>query len=260
MQLYALDAHGNATFATHALKGIDYFCCECRKAVRLREGPHRRAHFYHHHPSSDCRQSGKSLIHLQVQYALQELFSEIDCRLEVLFPSSGRIADLVWEKEKLVFEVQCSPISSDEVMQRNRDYGQEGYQVVWILHDLRYNKRRATAAELWLQNHPHYYTDINEEGVGKFYDQWSPIEKGTRKNRSEIAYINLRKVNRRMSKGLRANWPLHFEGDLSDQGKIEEFEKLLPTPGNDERKIGFWGHLNRFYKIIFRHLLEKCCR
>lgn len=178
MHLYALDKQENLVAAHQAEKQTDYYCRECGSVVRCRGGFLRQIHFYHLEPNRACRQSGKSLIHLQTQHYMQKIVPE--CELEKRFSSINRIADVVWEKEKLVFEIQCSPITAREIEERNCDYQKLGYQVVWILHDRLYNKNRLTAAEYFLQESPHYFTDINAEGNGRIYDQWDLIEKGRR--------------------------------------------------------------------------------
>jgi competence CoiA-like predicted nuclease len=68
---------------------------------------------------------------------LQKNFIKIHpfLKREVLFSDICRIADLVWEEKKIIFEIQCSEISSLEAARRTRDYGMKGYEVIWILDD-----------------------------------------------------------------------------------------------------------------------------
>ena len=139
-------------------------------------------------------------------------------------------------------------------MERNRDYSQEGYQVIWILHDHRYNKKRATAAEIWLQEHPHYFTNFDEEG-GNFYDQWSSFDRGCRTDRSDKAFVDPTKIVRRKAhkNSMRKTWPLYLVGDLMDKGE-------LPSQGLDKVKsFRPFAKVRYLYRVIFRHLLEKCC-
>lgn len=178
MHIYALDEKDQIIAAHQADKQKNYYCLECQSHVRRRGGFLKQVHYYHIEPNRLCRQSGKTLAHLQVQSYIQKMFPS--CELEKRFPTIQRIADACVEEERLVFEVQCSPISAKEVEERNRAYQSLGYQVVWILHDQLYNKNRLTAAEYFLQESPHYFTDINEEGRGRIYDQWDVIHKGNR--------------------------------------------------------------------------------
>lgn len=239
MQLYALNAEKKLVFAEDASREEDYYCPECSGKIRPRGGDVRRSHFYH--PSgSACHQSSKSIEHLQVQYFLKEnLFGTV--LLEKRFPEINRIADVVWESEKLIFEVQCSPITAKEVLSRNRDYRKSGYQVVWVFHEKNFNRNRLTAAEHCVLAQPHYYTDINAEGSGMIYDQ---ICKGRRPSCAEKIPLKF-ELRRARLKGIRAKWLCHLEGTLE-----VEFEKTK------SRENPF----KRLCRTLFQMLLESACR
>ena len=66
MQLYALK-DGLSTPINKALKQLDYECPECGSIVRARGGLHRHDHFYHLRKTPDCKLSGKSQAHLDIQ-------------------------------------------------------------------------------------------------------------------------------------------------------------------------------------------------
>lgn len=172
MQLYALDDK-TPILATLGLKQKNYLCPQCLNPVRLRSGPRRQPHFYHVRALPSCRQHQKSLPHLHLQLHLKSLISTL--YLEKSFPQIGRIADAVWEEKKLIFEVQCSPISYEEVMQRERDYAKEGYTVVWILEEKRFNKRILSAAENYLRSKICYFF-----GEIHIYDQFEIIHASQR--------------------------------------------------------------------------------
>lgn len=191
MQLFALDSEKKLVFAEHAAKQQNYFCVECETIVRVRSGPHRQTHYYHLAPSPDCRQNGKSMAHLQTQLFLFDLFPENDVQLEMRFPEINRIADVVWLPHKLIFEVQCSPITAAEVLERNRDYKSLGYTVVWLFHDSRFNQWRMSAAEQAVRNAPHYFTNINAEGEGFIYDQFDVEHQGIRKHKSHKLCVGI---------------------------------------------------------------------
>ena len=101
-------------------------------------------------------------------------------QLEYAFPSIGRIADIAWHSQKIVFEIQCSPIAAEEAKARCSDYLSQGYRVVWILHTKRFNKGQLSAAELFLRSTPCYFTDIDRNGKGEVYDQFEIIKGGRR--------------------------------------------------------------------------------
>lgn len=284
MQLFALDEKGLPTSADQAAKQLDYFCLECSSVVRVRGGIHRRNHFYHMHPDRICRQNGKSLTHLQVQCYIRDQLPSGECVLERRFADIGRIADVAWESEKIIFEIQCSPITAEEIEARNRDYAQIGYEVVWILHDARYNRWRMTAAENALMISPHYYTNIGAEGRGMIYDQLCSCRGGLRSDRSAAFPIQVSaplKVDRSSSSNAMLiqrrlqNWNLHFEGDALDLhaagGDVFHQEADLVETACFNVQLGLFGFLrtlffqaiyrgSRYYSVFLRYFVEKACR
>lgn len=92
-------------------------------------------------------------------------------KVENFFSQINRVADIAYFPKKLIFEVQYSPISLQEVQKRNRDYGSLGFTVIWILHDRNFNKKFLPPAELYLRKNFSYYTSITPFGHGFFYDQ-----------------------------------------------------------------------------------------
>lgn len=290
MHLFAIDDKGNFLSAYQAEKKIDYRCPECKEIVRCRGGFLRQTHFYHLKPNHHCRQSGKTLIHLQTQLYLKKTIA--DCCLENPFPRINRIADVVWEKEKLIFEIQCSPISAKEVEERNRDYQSIGYQVIWILHDRLYNKQRLTAAEYFLKEFPHYFTNINAEGTGFIYDQWDIVEKGRRLKTMEPRQVSLSSFQscdpnlfskkdcpKWLLKRVQS-WPLFFSGDYLEQflnlevaEKVEFLkeastqEQAVLSSGAKQTQSGVLKKLRQAaslvtfpYRLTFHLILEKFSR
>jgi competence protein CoiA len=180
MQLYALD-NTSLVLAGIAEKGKDYTCPECASKVRVRGGPARQTHFYHLSLPKQCRQHEKSQEHIQLQLKLLDLFGAHDAQIECPFPAIGRIADVAWHSKKIVFEIQCSPISLEEVQCRVHDYTRAGYEVVWILHDKQFNQKKLAAAESFLRGVPCYFTNIDKTGGGIVYDQFEVIKSGQRR-------------------------------------------------------------------------------
>lgn len=285
MQLYAFDLEGQLISARQAFKQTDYQCLECQQIVHLRGGPQRQRHFYHLEPTPFCRQHQKGAIHLQLQsYFLQQLpFG--DCQLECSFPSIRRIADVVWLSEKIIFEIQCSPITPHEVLARNRDYQQLGWKVIWILHDQRYNQLRLSAAELALRSSPHFFTNMDRLGSGIIYDQFDFCENGVRLKRLPPLPIDIRERFWVESMKVQSfplilleqrikTWSLSFAGDLMNLSlkdpvsdyfiQAMEIEKIFyPSSSISWRhslsKLLRWGMITP-YQILFRFLLERMCR
>jgi competence protein CoiA len=276
MQLYAFDENQMIISAAHAQKKHNYFCAECGNLVHLRGGFHRKVHFYHLHTVSKCRQNGKSLPHLQAQSHLLALLPLGECQLERPFPTIRRIADVVWETKKIVFEIQCSPISSQEVAARNKDYHSLDYRVVWILHDQQFNRPQLSAAEFFLQQSTHYFTDMDADGTGYFYDQPSITCKGWRRERLPRLPVDLSSpffmesfpTSSCLLKNRTHQWLLRFSGDLVERydefkDELREMEtKYLPAPmsGTDFCVKVFKQFIVNPYNALFRYFLEKACR
>lgn len=277
--------------AQQAVKKLDYACLECGSIVRVRGGLHRQNHFFHIEPNRICFLSGKSMAHLQVQCYLQRLLPEGECFLEHRFPEINRIADVVWVKQKFVFEVQCSAITAVEVSQRNQDYQSIGYQVIWIFHDQQFNQWRVSAAENSLYHYPHYFTNMGQSGSGIIYDQFSLIKGGLRKKNREKLQVNLSKPNfiKPSSRELLVlcttlpklviervkSADYYFEGDITSFSlqpdfslKASEFlmEEEKPIEDIESKTLWYWTKslvrnlVIRPYKLLFQMYLEKACR
>jgi competence protein CoiA len=227
MQLIALDGQ-KRIHANFAAKRSIYLCPECFNPLRVRSGPHRQAHFYHPSKNPLCYQNGKSLFHLNTQLAIAKQLPPKEAELEVAFPEIGRIADVVWEAKKILFEVQCSPISSEEVAKRTTDYRSLGYTVIWILHDKCFNRRTLSPAEAFLLEQDVYYSSYDEQEAGVIYDQFSLVRnhrrlfKGTKLPLSLSSLYSIKEIS------LLSEWPraaqrnaqikrMGFQGDLLDR-------------------------------------------
>lgn len=254
MQIYALDHLNRTIHVEKAHRGHTYTCQECQKPVRLRGGKLRQRHFFHLE-TTPCRLHGKSQTHLNIQLALKQMLSPQEVLIEHPFPFIGRIADLVWPDQKLIFEVQVSPISAQEVRNRNADYRRAGYRVIWILHRRKFNRSRITPAELALRTSPHYFTTINAAGKGCFYDQHSTIRFKRRIKRSRplpisfkhLLPIDLKQLPRQFPEE-RKQWGISFKGDLFQHAQL-----CLGV-----KKLSLWHNLLlRPYRILLHHLLEK---
>jgi len=179
MQLFAFDSAG-AVSAAKAQKSKNYLCPECGAQVRIRGGPSRQLHFYHISAPKKCRQHQKSLEHLHLQLKLFELIGANHAIIECPFPEIQRIADVAWQEKKIVFEVQCSPMSLMEAQSRVHDYKSMGYDVVWILHDKQFNRTNLSASESFLRTTPCYFTNSDKMGSGIIYDQFEVFKNAKR--------------------------------------------------------------------------------
>ncbi len=295
MQLCALDDNEKPVFAGRAVKQQNYICLECRQHVRLRSGLHRQAHFYHVQPNHTCRMNGKGMVHLMLQNFLKDSLPSGEAELERRFNEIGRIADVAWPARRLIYEIQCSPITAAEVQARNADYASLGYQVVWIFHDARYNQNRLTAAEDVLRHWPHYFTDMDESGCGHIYEHFALVSRGMRLHRlprqpidataprspltkAEFAHLEQQLPKAVLERARR--WQVGFSGDLvdrclkSDANLAAALEGLAGQDSSDcEGESDFlaqplwqaiksygWRWLVFPYRAVLRLLLERACR
>lgn len=291
MQQCALNAKEQLIHISKASKQTDYRCHECGQVVRMRSGLHRQPHYFHLQSNDKCKQHGKGMVHLALQNWIQTKLPEGEVHLEYRFDKIGRIADVVWIRQQLIFEIQCSPITAAEVESRNRDYASVGFQVVWILHDQRYNKKRLTAAEHYLQGLPHYFSNINIEGNGIIYDHLAIVDKGKRLMQLPQFSIDLTQIKdvvkpskrffrkKKIPKQLLCrlnNFQKCFSGDIIDSyfTKAEDgcvidqfFQKHFHSVHQNKMSLaynyikGFFRQaIVRPYLCIFKLLLERACR
>lgn len=193
MALYALKKE-NCVHADAASPDCLYYCLECRAQVYLHKQPNIRPHFRHLHSRSSCRLRRKTKDPLLTQQALLRLLPPQKAILEAPFPSIRRIADILWEEKKLVFEVQCSKIPLPEAKQRIIDYASLGYTVVWLLDDRIFNQYRADASEQFLRNTLAYFFSF-PTGAARFYfyDQLEIFRNSKRLRKSFALHVDLSK-------------------------------------------------------------------
>jgi competence protein CoiA len=273
MQWVALE-DGKRITAEDAVKSSQYLCPECFCTVRMRSGPHRRPHYYHVSKNFLCRQQKKTPFHFETQLAIQKKIPE--AILEFSFPSIHRIADVFWPEKKFVFEIQCSNISYAEIKKRTEDYNSLGIQVIWILHDRRYNRKRLSSAELFLQERDHYFSSIDSKGFCIIYDQFC-LTTGAKRNFKGVKLpIDLSKPYWMNEISKINDWPkqaisrmntrkIGFQGDLID--RIRETSpttwkrmKELELPKKDRfvsRIQKQWDMIKGIYSCFLHALLEK---
>ena len=158
--------------------------------------------------------------HLAVQMALKERLPEIE--LERPFLSICRVADLFWEAQGLVFEIQCSPISELEVERRVRDYRALGLVVVWILDDRLYNKRRLKPAERQIRRGLSYFASVEKESLAvEIYDQLEFLTEEARRFRGRRLAVDFTKGR--------------FQGDRNDPAVQEREAETLRRIAGLER-------------------------
>ncbi|MCB1135217.1 MAG: hypothetical protein KDK78_03010 [Chlamydiia bacterium] len=267
MQLFAFDQQRKPIAAERALHGRNYFCAECGAHVRVRGGMHVRKHFFHQRSGLQCRSAAKSLSHIQTQFFIQRSIGHDQVQLERFFPEIRRIADVCWENEKIIFEVQCSAISAPEVLARNKDYASLGYQVIWVPHDSTFNGGRLSEAEQVMRRGPHYFTNINPHGEGGLYDQLDLVVEGRRVYKSPLWIPRLREYQS-TERPLLAPEPLHrrwihgrgfFSGDCLgawQEGDPQMRAALVQASSARLSRLQIGGVVKKMLAWLLRQALE----
>ncbi len=220
MALYAVD-DDDLIFAAHAEAGKTYWCLDCFGPVKRRLGRQRFPHFFHTQPAPSCRLYSKTEDHLLAQLQLQRHFPPGALQIERPFLNISRVADLCWENEKIVFEVQCSPLSETEAQKRTEDYRSQGYEAVWLLDDKRYNGRILRPAEAYLRRQATYYLRLKPGLFSEYYDQFEVFSEGRRTKKGRKLPIDLQKVRRKFpiqketfpQQIVQMGSPIYFLGD-----------------------------------------------
>lgn len=116
------------------LKKDTYYCRDCHKALFIRGGKKRRAHFVHY--SETTRQSGESEGHYSVKV---ELYNQLRQKhRQVLlehYLSKNRLQPdiLINDDTPHAIEFQASELSPEIIYKRNKKYKIQNLAVTWIL-------------------------------------------------------------------------------------------------------------------------------
>lgn len=228
MALYALeDDIPISAFEAESYKS--YQCCGCRQRVRVRRGKNiRTPHFYHLRSSPSCRLYSKSQDHLIAQLSIQNLLPKGEATIEKPFFKILRVADVVWEPKKIIFEIQCSLIDQKEAEKRIEEYGMYGYQIVWVLDDRIFNKKNLNKAESFLRNRGCYFAKLRKQPLPVFYDQFEILIGNRRVKKGPKLKIHPQCLFRLSNKNFlideekypqqvikrSKNIPFYFKGDL----------------------------------------------
>lgn len=262
MQIFAKTKNNEIIHVLEAQKKEDYFCIECFDVLHKRSGALLQDHFYHIKPNLLCRQSNKSQEHLQTQLYIKKLFGPQKCEMEKRFDQVNRIADLYVEPFKLVIEIQYSFITLRELKQRIYDYNKLGINVLWILHDKKFNKKVKTQVEYFLRDKTFFYTNINEQGCGIIYDQYlfmkkMPVILDQVHITPKISFFNINLIRLR-----KKYLPYFFEGDLTAyalKAKNKEVIKKIKKC-EDLRSENIFKQALRLLKTYLYLKLEEACK
>jgi len=123
----ALDKNGNRISAEDAIKSEDYYCPTCGEKVILKQGRINVTHFSHiTRECSDTWNYDMSEWH----YSMQERFEKEQREVVVKYKGQTHRADIL-QGDKVI-EFQHSPISLEEIIERNEFYQSAGYKIAWV--------------------------------------------------------------------------------------------------------------------------------
>lgn len=125
---YANDEKHNRVKIDDAVKGLNYYCPECEKLVKIVAG-NQNAHHFRHFPNEACVDKWNYDMS-EWHKGMQEQFD--DQYREIVLERNGEKhrADIL--KDKTVIEFQHSPLSLKEFVERNEFYSDCDYRVVWV--------------------------------------------------------------------------------------------------------------------------------
>lgn len=133
--LVAYDNQGNLISTLDGLpEGDDFYCPACSGRLILKKGRHIRPHFSHR-SLQGCHfcHENESEEHLNLKASLYASLSRTEeVVVESYLPRIGQTADLM-VNQRLVLEVQCSPLSQERLRERTLTYQTEGISVIWLL-------------------------------------------------------------------------------------------------------------------------------
>jgi competence protein CoiA len=268
MPLYALNDENRLIAADDADPWRLYRCVECLTPVRKRAGPQRRSHFYHLQRVRSCRLHSDRQDHLILQTDLQKQNPALE--IERPFEKILRIADLCWEEQKLIFEIQCSPIAPPEAERRSKDYREEGYDLIWLLDDRLYNRRALRPSETTMRRSGGYYVSLKGSAI---YDQFEVLGPRSRLAKGPSLPIDLRRPHPLISRPAALTNELqkrqtqrYFCGDLFDRAqrypgylqKLIDHEELILAERAKTRSFIHW--MRKGFYIALEYLLRRSAK
>ena len=123
----AIDKDGKRALACNAKNGDDFLCPICGGCVILRQGNINVAHFAHR--SNECADNWHYDMS-EWHYSMQKRFPEEQREVVVKYMGQTHRADILHKNQ--IIEFQHSPISIEELEERNNFYNAASYSVAWV--------------------------------------------------------------------------------------------------------------------------------
>jgi len=137
----------------------------CGAAGHLRISKKGTQHFYHA-VDTGCNYAQESREHLEIKYQIYRTCKSENWETYVEFPAPDRtwISDIYAIKDgrKIVFEVQISTISPNDLEDRDKKYRNEGIESYWLLDNF---LERSRDFESWYDSHLYDEDDRLEETI-----------------------------------------------------------------------------------------------
>lgn len=133
----AVDLDGNFILAEDALNEKKYICPRCSKELLICRGESCIPYFRHANTCKKKNEGGsESILHKDVKRQITAMFKRIGIEAfsEYVQKDIGRRIDVFVKDKavKLAVEIQCSPITLEEIIQRKHDYNSIGIRSWWI--------------------------------------------------------------------------------------------------------------------------------
>ena len=145
------------TLKSRHKKGLTITMGCCGAPGHLRISKKGIQHFYHA-VDTGCNYEQESREHLEIKYQIYRTCKSENWETYVEFPAPDRtwISDIYAIKDgrKIVFEIQISTISPNDLEERDKKYRNDGIESYWLLDNF---LERSKDFESW------YYSHLNEE-------------------------------------------------------------------------------------------------
>jgi hypothetical protein len=153
------------TLRSRHKKGLTIKMGCCGAPGHLRISKKGTQHFYHA-VDTGCNYEQESKEHLEIKYQIYKICKSEQWETYVEFPASDRtwISDVYAIKDgrKIVFEIQISTISPNELEERDKKYGNEGIESYWLLDNFLERSRDFAS---WYYSHLYEEEDQLEETI-----------------------------------------------------------------------------------------------
>lgn len=133
--LIAIDENGNLTHVQDAIKAKRYYCPDCHQQLVIHHRNGKSNNFAHY--NSSRHRTGESKEHLLGKHQIYEWAQHHGWApaLEVYLPAIDQRADVMLQvgNQPVAIEFQCSPLTLNQIQERNWGYAKAGIKVKWFL-------------------------------------------------------------------------------------------------------------------------------